>query len=62
MIMPLEIKELHIKVNINTEQSSSNGIDAPTTSGQAASGSNSDQLIATCVEQVLEILEEKMEA
>ena len=62
MIMPLEIKELHIKVNINSNSAPAGGIEAPTNSGNSTSGSSPDQLIASCVEQVLEILEEKMEA
>ena len=60
--MPLEIKELHIKVNINSDGAPPAGIEAPTTSVNNTQGSNLNHLIAACVEQVLEILEEKMEA
>lgn len=63
--MPLEIKELHIKVTVNTEA----GQAAPTAGESAGGGGGNaggagmdqDSLIATCVEQVLEILAEKME-
>lgn len=54
--MPVEIKELHIRVNVN-----------PPTGGQATpaapapSATNQDTLIAECVEQVLNILKQKGE-
>ncbi len=49
--MPVEIRELQITVSVQDKGSSS----AP-----ASSGSN-DDVIAKCVEQVMEILKEKME-
>lgn len=51
--MPIEIKELHIKINVEDPHE------------QPASGKNSplekEQLIAECVEQVMDILARKEE-
>lgn len=50
--MPIEIKELNIKINVdngNTQQQSSTG------------ESDKEEIIETCVEQVLEILSKKEE-
>lgn len=59
--MAIEIKELHIRVSVNTSA------DAPL-SGQAgtvrASGDiaqSKDAIVAECVEQVLEVLRERKE-
>ena len=54
--MPIEIKELHIKINVDEGQESSRD--------STSSGSNQterDKIIAECVEQVMEILEKKEE-
>ncbi len=52
--MPIEIKELHIKINVdegkNKQQSTS-----------ASGKKDNSVLIAQCVEQVMEILEMKAE-
>jgi hypothetical protein len=62
--MPIEIKELHIRVAVN---SSPNG---PPPAKQTASGGDSnglpsddakELLVAECVEQVLQILQRKVE-
>jgi hypothetical protein len=63
--MPIEIKELHIRVAVNTPQG------GQTTGGQAATGGSPDTggdgangkeaIVADCVEQVLEILKNKMD-
>ena len=60
--MPIEIKELHIRVTVNTSQSRQPSGDS-VTSGTAGIGGNDtkDALVAECVEQVLRILEHKME-
>jgi hypothetical protein len=63
--MPLEIKELHVKVMVNPE----GGSNAPQTSagrGQSSNGGgNSPQsqseLVQTIIDKIMEILEEKME-
>lgn len=60
--MPIEIKELHIHVTVNA----STGAQTPA-GGQAASGAGADKaddtdaIVAECVEQVLQILQNKME-
>ena len=59
--MPIEIKELHISVKVNSPS------ETPP-SGKQSAGKNSesaesdkDALIAECVEQVLQILQNKQE-
>ncbi|WP_340112892.1 DUF5908 family protein [Maribellus mangrovi] len=53
--MPIEIKELHIKINVSSEpeQRQSSGV---------GEGDNSkEKIIEACVEQVMEILSKKEE-
>ncbi|MEO0584203.1 MAG: DUF5908 family protein [Bacteroidota bacterium] len=63
--MPLEIKELHIKVSVSPGggggdvPAATGGGDAAAASKGAAAGQ--EQLIQTIIEQVMEILKEKME-
>ena len=64
--MPIEIKELHIRVTVNAPSGGATG--AGTTAGAAAtpasaSGGTGDKeaIVAECVEQVLSILHEKLE-
>lgn len=52
--MPIEIKELHIKINVN-DSSQSNA------SPNRESGSNASNLISACVEKVFEVLDRKNE-
>ncbi|HRD83029.1 MAG: hypothetical protein IAE84_03800 [Saprospiraceae bacterium] len=61
--MPIEIRELHIRVNINAQQAESS---AGTTSSaaNAQAGMNEDDkqaIVAECVEQVLAVLQSKTE-
>ena len=51
--MPIEIKELHIKINVDESSESSN----PETSER----NDKDKIIEACVEQVMEILANKEE-
>jgi hypothetical protein len=51
--MPIEIKELHIRINVDETQE-------PQTSDNA-SGEDRDEIIEACVEQVMEILLHKEE-
>ena len=53
--MPIEIRELHIKAVVSTEQEQ--------TAGSQAEQQETDReaIVAECVEQVLEILREKAE-
>lgn len=57
--MPVEIKELHIRVTVNAME----GSESEKQTGNAAKSSEGDRqaLIAECVEQVLEILQNKSE-
>jgi hypothetical protein len=52
--MPIEIKELHIKINVSEEASRSQQ-----DSGNAAD--SKEKIIEACVEQVMEILSKKEE-
>jgi len=61
--MPVEIKELHIRVTVNA------GGDGKGTAGNAPArsaspvpgGADKETIVAECVEQVLEILQNKSE-
>jgi hypothetical protein len=60
--MPLQIKELHIKVTVNSDEEQSTpaaGNTGPETN--SSSSVNNSEIIADCVEQVMQILKEKME-
>ncbi|WP_271769647.1 DUF5908 family protein [Aquimarina algiphila] len=61
--MPLQIKELYVKVTVsaNEEQGSPEQGANTTTQSSSDSAMNKDEIIAECVEQVIEILKEKME-
>lgn len=57
--MPIEIRELHIKVTVNG--AAANGSSQPAASGpvapvQSAPYGSTQSIVADCVEQVLEIL------
>ena len=51
--MPIEIKELHIKINVNEA--------AKTNSSPDAAKSKDENAVAECVEQVMKIIERKKE-
>lgn len=51
--MPIEIKELHIKINVNEGSKQSTPPSAPK--------SKSEDPVAECVEQVMKIIERKKE-
>ncbi|MEM8528133.1 MAG: DUF5908 family protein [Bacteroidota bacterium] len=55
--MPIEVKEIHIKVNVEASKNSSA---STATSSTNASGDQS-AIVAACVEQVLQILKDKEE-
>jgi Family of unknown function (DUF5908) len=62
--MPIEIKELHIKVTVNatgSENMQAIGTPASLTAPSALSASEKEALIAECVEKILQILEAKRE-
>ena len=58
--MPIEIKELHIKVSV-TPPSAPNAAPAPQQPQGGAQGTDKETLVAECVEQVLQILQQKSE-
>lgn len=51
--MPIEIKELHIKINVNEGSKSNAAPSAPKSKGEDP--------VAECVEQVMKIIERKKE-
>ena len=53
--MPIEIRELHIKAVVSTEQEKTAGSKTQQQQGDR------EAIVAECVEQVLEILREKAE-
>ncbi|VXB30301.1 conserved hypothetical protein [Flavobacterium sp. 9AF] len=50
--MPIEIKELHIKINVN---------ESSTTSSKGDSKSKDTDLVGECVDQVMKVIERKKE-
>lgn len=63
--MPIEIKELHIRVAVNSSQNgqASEG-QAATASGNMGTGAgdtDKEAIVAECVEQVLQVLQYKKE-
>ena len=61
--MPIEIKELHIRVNVTPpaqHQESSVTAPSPGRTGNPGAGEK-QEIIAECVEQVMKILESKKE-
>lgn len=61
--MPIEIKELHIRVAVNGSSTAPQaGSKSPAAgSGNAAGGGNPDTLVSECVEKVLQVLQNKTE-
>jgi hypothetical protein len=61
--MPIEIKELHIRVNVTPPASGQEKRGPAATPGRdtALSGGARLEIIAECVEQVMKILENKKE-
>lgn len=55
--MPVEIRELQITTTISDSPAGA----APANSVATSSGINTNEIVATCVEQVLEILKQKNE-
>ncbi len=55
--MPLEIKELYIKVTVNEEE----GDEGKSQSAEGGSAASPEAIVQTCVEQVLQILKDREE-
>ncbi|GAB3027943.1 DUF5908 family protein [Spirosoma pulveris] len=59
--MPIEIRELHIRVTVNAP-AAEGGASSPSAPPAGGGGSaDKEALVAECVEQVLQILREKQE-
>ena len=56
--MPLEIKELHIKVTVNQPQQ---GAQQPQAADPAKADEEKESVIAQCVDEVIEIMNNKKE-
>lgn len=60
--MPIEIKELHIKVAVSPPKSEQPAAGAETDKPSSCDEKNDrQQLVSDCVEQILQILKEKSE-
>ena len=61
--MPIEIKELHIRIMVNTTENGGSQGAAQFSPPQTGRGSTVDKesIVAECVEQVMQILQEKRE-
>ena len=61
--MPIEIKELHIHVSVDASQGGqpSGARTAVVSGGSMADANAKEAIVAECVEQVLQILQHKME-
>ena len=61
--MPIEIKELHIRVSVNPPpgESPTGGQPVAPPAGGGGPDGDKEAIIAECVEQVLEILQNKAE-
>jgi Family of unknown function (DUF5908) len=57
--MPLEIRELQIRVTVN--QPKPEGAEANPVTGQTPEAGGTDALVAQCIEEVLRILQDKEE-
>lgn len=54
--MPIEIFELHIKANVNDNESG-----GKSSEGNDAGAGNKDEIVQYCVDKVLQILKDKEE-
>jgi hypothetical protein len=58
--MPIEIKELHIRVSVSAPAGSTAPAGAPAATPTAGIGAR-EAIVAACVEQVMELLRERRE-
>ena len=60
--MPLEIRELHIKVNVNQSPGgASNPAQPPAVGGAGKAAEDRDQLLRECIDEVMHVLQNKKE-
>ena len=59
--MPVEIRELHIKINVNEQSQDSNNTTVSTGNTRQETRKKEEALVAECVAQTLNILAEEKE-
>lgn len=59
--MPLEIKELHIKVSVGGAAGAGGSGDAPVQKTPKEEGEDKDRLLAQCVDEVMQVLRNRKE-
>ncbi len=59
--MPIEIKELHVHVSVNTSPSGQTVGGQQVLAGESGGNDDKEAVIAECVEKVLQILQNKKE-
>ena len=61
--MPIEIRELHIKVSVTSPQAGQDSSGTGSSGGvnNDSAGNNKEEIVAACVEKVMEILHNKTE-
>jgi hypothetical protein len=59
--MPIEIKELHIRVAVNAPQSEQKTNSRADSNNREGSDDNKEAIVTECVEQILQILQHKLE-
>jgi 3-oxoacyl-ACP reductase-like protein len=59
--MPIEIRELHIRVAVSAPPEAASTPAAPAAPGAGGAAPQNEALVAECVEQVLRILQHKTE-
>lgn len=60
--MPLEIRELHIKVNVNQpQQGAGEGSTAPANEAAPSRQPDAEKIVADAIEQVMDLIRQKNE-
>jgi Family of unknown function (DUF5908) len=59
--MPIEIKELNIRINLNQNQQEQDDKPPQSSPQTQGGGAERDELLAECVEQVMELLKNKLD-
>ncbi len=59
--MPIEIKELHIRVNVNSEDCGSGREDEKTRPAQSSGETDMDRMVELCAERVLEVIKREQQ-
>lgn len=60
--MPLEIRELHIKVNVGGQAGAGGGAsEGPAPQGAKDAGEDKERLLARCVDEVMQLLRNRKE-